>query len=470
MAQIETKTISQPNRELRIAWTAGITILLLIVCAYIRLDDGSQGLTFSFEEDAFFETELLGLAMERMFIPLIGLFLLSLTGPFQRLVTPENPHPTDKKWLLSGLGVVLFLELVATVWLNEEIDIAVTNGLVIVLICGLLGGWRWGLGMSLATVVFYICSALFIESPFDDSISMFETVSVTILEITLLVMVWGSVVVGLWRPIPIYRLKPHHLFFIGAGFEWISSILVFWVYGFGYALVDELPGTIITGLALMLFGFLMQQANGRTAEKRIVAAEGAQTQAELKALRAQINPHFLFNALSTIKYHARTSPETAYELLDDLSDVFHTALRSDPFVTLEEELDTVKAYLAIEQARLRERLTINFEIDDGVDLNLQVPALILQPLVENSVIHGIAPKASGGTLKIKAIENGPDYQIVIEDDGVGFDPTDNQPTGSGIGLSNSSNRLVALYGSEYTAQIESSIGKGTTVMIKIPKL
>ena len=468
MAQLKTKSLSQSNRQLRMVWTAGLTILLLLVCWYIRLDDGSRALEFSFEEDAFFETELLGLAMERMFIPLMGLFLLSLTGPFQRLVTPEEPHPTDRKWLFSGLCLILFLELVATVWLNAEIDIAITNGLVIVLICSLLGGWRWGLGVSLATVFFYICSALFLEFPFDDSASIFEVVLITILEITLLVMVCGSVVVGLWRPSPIYQLKPHHFFLIGAGIEWLSSFLVFWVYGFGYAVIDEIPGTIITGLALMLFGFLMQQANGRTAEKRLVAAEGAQSQAELKALRAQINPHFLFNALSTIKYHARTHPETAYDLLDDLSDVFHMALRSEPFVRLEDELDTVKAYLAIEQARLRERLTVEFEIGEDVDMNLQVPALVLQPLVENSVIHGIAPQASGGAISIAVSQNDASSQIQLRDDGLGFDTNNPQPKGSGIGLANSFERLTALYGPEFAPQIESIVGQGTVITIQIP--
>ena len=137
-------------------------------------------------------------------------------------------------------------------------------------------------------------------------------------------------------------------------------------------------------------------------------------------------------------------------------------------MTLEEELDTVKAYLAIEQARLRERLTVNYEIDDGIDLNLKVPALVLQPLVENSVIHGIVPKASGGTIMLKVIPNGSACQIMIADDGVGFDPTDNRPKRSGIGLSNSTNRLVSLYGSAYAPQIDSSIGAGTRITVKIP--
>ena len=469
MTQLNANLNAQPNNQIRIAWTAGITLLLLIICVIIRADDGGQLWEFT-ADDLFFETEMLGLGMQRMFIPLVGLFFLSSTAPFQRLVTPETAQPNDGRWLLRGLGVVLFLELLVTVWLNEPIDIAVTNGLAIVLICSLMGGWRWGLTTSLVTVIFYTISAFFVERPFDDAGHIAELILITIFEISLLVMVWGSVILGLWRPVPIYKIKPLQWFLIGVVFEWLSALLTFGVHGTGFTLIDEIPGTIITGLAMMLFGFLVQQANGRTAEKRLVAAEGAQTQAELKALRAQINPHFLFNALSTIKYHARTHPETAYDLLDDLSDVFHTALRSEPFVTLEQELDTVKAYLAIEQARLRERLTVKLEIDDGVDLAQQVPALVLQPLVENSILHGITPKAAGGTITIKAAQNGSNCQIIIEDDGLGFSTDNPQPKGTGIGLKNSIDRLVALYGSEFAPQIESSVGKGTSVTVKIPIL
>ncbi len=469
MAQLNSKQLSQSNRQMRIVWTAVITILLLVICAVIRADDGGKPWEFT-ADDFFFETEMLGLGMQRMFIPLIGLFFLSSTAPFQRLVTPETAEPNDGRWLLRGLGVVLFLELLATVWLNEPIDIAVTNGLAIALICSLLGGWRWGLATSLATVVFYTISAFLTERPFDDLAHVAELILITIFEPSLLMMVWGSVILGLWRPVPIYNIKPLQWFLIGVVFEWLSALLTFAVYGTGFTLIDEIPGTIITGLAMMLFGFLVQQANGRSTAERLVAAEGAQTQAELKALRAQINPHFLFNALSTIKYHARTHPETAYDLLDDLSDVFHTALRSEPFVTLEQELDTVKAYLAIEQARLRERLTVKLEIDDGVDLGQQVPALVLQPLVENSVLHGIAPKAAGGTIKINVTQNGSNCLILIEDDGAGFDTDNPQPKGTGIGLKNSTERLVALYGSEFAPVIQSLVGEGTSVMVKIPIL
>ena len=469
MAQIDSKLTSQSNDQMRVIWTAVATIVIVVIGAFIRVDDGSQSLFFSFSEDVFFETEVLGLAMQRMFIPLIGLFLLSLSLPFQRLVTPEAPLPNDRVRLASGLAVVLFLELMTTVWLNDEIDIAVTNGLAIVLILSLLGGWRWGLRSSLATMLFYMISAIFVERPFDHMEDAVEVIMIALFEISLLVMVWASVVVGLWRPLPFYQLKPHHLFFLGAGIEWISALLTFLVYGTGFTLIDEIPGTIITGLVLMLFGFLMQQANGRSVERRLTAAEGAQTQAELKALRAQINPHFLFNALSTIKYHARTHPETAYELLDDLSEVFHTALRSEPFVTLEQELDTVKAYLAIEQARLRDRLTVNFKIDDGVDLAQQVPALVLQPLIENSVIHGIAPKSHGGTIDVRVSQRGSLCEIVVEDNGVGFDPGKLEPKGSGIGLKNSSQRMVSHYGADYAPLIESAVGEGAKIVIRIPQ-
>jgi len=219
------------------------------------------------------------------------------------------------------------------------------------------------------------------------------------------------------------------------------------------------PAALITGVALMILGLLVRQAQGRAAEKRLVLTEHARTQAELKALRAQINPHFLFNALSTIRYHARTNPDIAYDLLDDLSDIFHSALRSDPFVSLENELETAKSYLAIEQARLRERLTVVWQIDTAVDYQHPVPALIVQPLVENAVVHGIAPQSEGGSITIE-VQNDIEFCLIqIKDDGAGFDIENPQTKGNGIGLSNIKERLISLYGPEFAPQIESRAGQ-----------
>jgi len=259
------------------------------------------------------------------------------------------------------------------------------------------------------------------------------------------------------------------LFIIGALFEWFPAWLNYFVTGNAELVLEHLPVALITGFVLMVVGLLARQAQARTAEKHLVSSEHARMQAELKALRTQINPHFLFNALSTIRYHARTEPDTAYDLLDDLSDMFHGVLKADAFVSIEEELDMVKAYLAIEKARLRERLSVIWQIDDTIDLHHPIPTLIVQPLVENAVVHGIGPRPQGGvvTITVQSVANA--YQVCVADDGLGFDVGDLQTNGTGIGLSNVQERMISLYGPDFAPVIESSAETGTSITLRIPR-
>ncbi|SDF25874.1 sensor histidine kinase [Sporolituus thermophilus] len=197
--------------------------------------------------------------------------------------------------------------------------------------------------------------------------------------------------------------------------------------------------------------------------------------AELKALRAQINPHFLFNALNTIISLCRTNPEQARNLLIELSDFFRRSLKSArDFVTLREELEYVDSYLTLEKARFGRRLTIVKDID-AATLNTLLPAFTLQPLVENGVKHGLLAKEQGGTITISAHCQGDNVHIAISDDGQGI-PSSLQEhilecgfgKGTGIGLSNVNERLKTIYGPQYALEINSCEGKGTTVKLHIP--
>lgn len=199
------------------------------------------------------------------------------------------------------------------------------------------------------------------------------------------------------------------------------------------------------------------------------------TRAELDALRAQINPHFLFNTLNTIIMFSRTHPETARRLLIRLAAFFrHAFKRTGHFSTLEEELECVEAYVVLEKARFREKLHIVKEVDETL-LGYQVPVLTLQPLVENAIKHGILPKMGNGTVKISVSRSGTDMLVEISDDGVGI-PEETlakvfQPgfgSGSGVGLSNVSARLKSLFGAEYGLKLESRVGKGTRVSFRVP--
>lgn len=197
--------------------------------------------------------------------------------------------------------------------------------------------------------------------------------------------------------------------------------------------------------------------------------------AELKALRAQINPHFLFNALNTIVSLCRTNPESARNLLIDLSEFFRRSLKSGrDFVTLREELELVDSYLALEKARFGRRLTIVKDIDHDV-VNTQLPAFTLQPLVENAIKHGLLAKSQGGTVIIGAYKSGDYVYISINDDGDGISAatidhvlTPGFGKGAGIGLSNVNERLKAIYGPKHALSIDSLEGKGTTIKLYVP--
>jgi len=198
---------------------------------------------------------------------------------------------------------------------------------------------------------------------------------------------------------------------------------------------------------------------------------------ELKALQAQVNPHFLFNALNTVSSFCRTDPEKARHLILQLGDFFRKNLKSgEKFVTLREECEHIRAYLAIEQARFSERLCVREEITDEA-LNWRLPGLTLQPLVENAIKHGIYPMSTPGEILISALVEEENLVVRIRDNGVGITAeklarihagVEVSTSGLGIGLQNVEQRLQILYGKSAVFVIESSEGKGTEVTLRIP--
>lgn len=194
--------------------------------------------------------------------------------------------------------------------------------------------------------------------------------------------------------------------------------------------------------------------------------------AELRALRAQIEPHFLFNALNTISSFCRTNPVRARELIIDLSNYFRKTLKTqEDFISLKDELDFVQSYLSIEKARFGERLKIIIDIPENM-MSMKVPAFTLQPIIENSIKHGILPKPSGGIVFVRAHCFAGDMVFSIEDTGVGMDSERLQEVISkwpGIGLKNVNERLKLLYGDKYEVNITTSLNEGTKVSFLIPK-
>lgn len=192
------------------------------------------------------------------------------------------------------------------------------------------------------------------------------------------------------------------------------------------------------------------------------------TEAELRALRAQINPHFLFNALTTISYLIKTAPDKANDTLMRLTKLLRGVLRStDEFLTLGEEIALVESYLEIERARFEERLVVTIDVPDNLK-DLKIPSLILQPLVENAIKHGISPKKEGGNIGIKAEKAGGFLVLSVDDtgNGVRFDDLRRQRE-QRIGLNNVEERLRLYFNDHASLKIESRIGSGTNVRIRI---
>jgi len=199
-------------------------------------------------------------------------------------------------------------------------------------------------------------------------------------------------------------------------------------------------------------------------------------QAEVKALRAQISPHFVYNALNTIGSLVRTDPEQARELLQDFAEFTRYSFRTNGlFTTLADELRNVDRYLTIEQARYNERLNVRLRISPEV-LNVVVPFLVVQPLVENAVRHGLANKPGGGTVTVIAQDNGGEALISVEDDGIGMDADlllddlkDAHKTGAHVGIGNINSRMRTAFGDDYALMVETAPDAGMKVTMRVPK-
>ena len=199
---------------------------------------------------------------------------------------------------------------------------------------------------------------------------------------------------------------------------------------------------------------------------------------ELDALRAQINPHFLFNTLNTIASRIRTDPEDARQLLVRLADFFRYAIRQrGQFAEFSEEYAFVRTYVTLEQARFGDRLHVEYDIDPAV-LGVEVPVLVIQPLIENAIKHGASGNVGRTTVRLRARVDplSRTVRVVVRDDGVGM-PADTHATmpvargpheDGGVGLRNIRARLGLLFGDRHTFEVHSAPGEGTTIHLEVP--
>jgi two-component system LytT family sensor kinase len=198
-------------------------------------------------------------------------------------------------------------------------------------------------------------------------------------------------------------------------------------------------------------------------------------EAELRALRAQISPHFVYNSLAAIASFVRTDPDRARELLLEFADFTRYAFRrGGDFTTLADELSNVERYLALEKARFGDRLQVSLLVAPEV-LAVAVPFLVVQPLVENAVRHGLEGKTGAGHVSITAEDAGAHALLAVEDDGIGSDPEvvravlSGESSADSVGLGNVDARLRQVYGDAHGLVVETAPGAGTKVSFRVPK-
>lgn len=236
----------------------------------------------------------------------------------------------------------------------------------------------------------------------------------------------------------------------------------------GQMAAGSFDGLVTFGLLLGLFHLFDYYRKYRERELRASQLEGQLAQARLTALKMQLHPHFLFNTLHSISALVSEDPEAAERMIARLSELLRLALDNAGAqeVPLEQELAFLERYLAIEQIRFQDRLTVALHIDPET-LGARVPNLVLQPLVENALRHGIAPRPGPGHVEIRARREAGRVHLCVRDDGPGLPPGDGRPP-EGVGLTNTRARLRRLYGDDHRFELVSPPAGGLEVHLSLP--
>jgi two-component system LytT family sensor kinase len=266
-----------------------------------------------------------------------------------------------------------------------------------------------------------------------------------------LVLLLAPVALELLRQALGTRFGVERLFFLGSPSPWMTLLVV-------------LATVLAVATPIKIW-------NSARIEHRLHEQEKLLLAAKIEALKSQINPHFLFNTLTSIASLIRSQPETARTVIQKLSGLLRRLLRSqEHFVTLREELESIDEYLDIEVIRFGPKLRVHKDISPDT-LGVIVPSMILQPLVENAIKHGLSRKVGIGAITLRSWRDNGLTLIEVVDDGMGFFMDGvKPPMSSGIGLANVRERLHVIYGAAYQLTLTSEPGKGTTARIEVPEL
>jgi two-component system LytT family sensor kinase len=404
--------------------------------------------------------------------------IIARFGQFRRLLFEEQRSPRQKLVFAAFLGVPFMLGVLTRLLARYQgIDLS----LEMTVVSGLLGGTIVGLvvGMMvslpavligheiLAAPVAVLCAVaagsarwvcpdkeeVWKFSPFID-LSLYRSIKRRFQHPA---MDWQVLFFLICVILEIARMTfghmaPGRLFYLDAP-QWWGKVMI------------VLGTTIGVGLPVRIW-------NNTRIERKLEEQERLLMQARVDALISQINPHFLFNTLNTVSSLVRFDPDTARKVVLKLSNILRRRLKTQiHFASLKQEIEFIDDYLDIEVVRFgKDKLQIRKEIDPDT-LDLVVPSMILQPLVENAIRHGIGPKIEGGTITLRSHRKNGRLAVEVIDDGMGF-PDSRRPevSESGIGIRNVRERLKALYGQEFSFAIDSASGQGTAIRLEIPEV
>ncbi len=449
-----------------------ITVFQAIVTALVKNILGIEYFDLNVFRNLHLDAIDTGYFVKENIVPVALIFLLTSLPFFKRLVT-NTQEKHDKTYLFFAFVCIQLLTALYS-YISRPQEYQPEGIFFAILAAALIGGWRVGFGIAAITYALVVARNIYTGYWVSPDISLVQT----FLHRDALPLIWQGVFMGLAAQLlGAKKYIPFIALILGFTVELVGRFLVasaipnVWEWASHILVISA-----VSGSSLLLLALFVRNVQASHMHEQAQKAELAITQAELKALRAQINPHFIFNSLNTIRYFVRTQPDKARDLLLSLSELFQRSLKSGEVIPLKEEIDYVEAYLALEKARLDERLSVQWVIPDERVYELLVPTLILQPVVENAVIHGIGQKTEGGMLTITIETWDEDLVMQVRDNGTGFrakgwrerKQQNQEREGQSIGLSNIDNRLSLLYGESYRLKIESEEGIGTRVQIKLP--
>jgi two-component system, LytTR family, sensor kinase len=379
----------------------------------------------------------------------------------------------EQRTLNHRLRFALWLAAIfgAGVWTRVATGnyLAVDLGLEGSLLAGILGGYFTGLLAGALIAIPAMINSEFLSMPLLAAVGVVGG----------LLRDCASDTEDIWSFSPLLHLKlsrrtAFHVFFLAAilSAEFLRQMLgdAFGTERLFYLKSAWPPGAVYVTTLFAVVLPLKIWNNARN-ESKLEQQQRLLMQARLDALTSQINPHFLFNTLNSVSSLIRTNPQQARAVVYQLSNILRRLLRkTDNFSTLREELNFIDDYLSIEVIRFGDKLRFRKEVEPSA-LDMQLPSMLLQPLIENCIKHGLASKVEGGSITVSARRVEERLHLLIADDGIGIPEAEMAKLlERGIGVSNVNERLKVLFGADYRMTINSIPGEGTRIEIEVPEL